>query len=42
MNDIFTKWLYSGDTKPCYFNFGIITFIIIRLEKNKNFDYLFC
>lgn len=42
MNDTFTNWLYSGDTNPCYLNRRMDTLIIIRLEKNKNFDYLFC
>lgn len=42
MNDIFIKWLSSGNTNPCYIEKDWYTLIIIRLEKSKNFDYLFC
>lgn len=42
MNDTFTNWLLSSDTSPYYFQIGITTLIITRLEKNKNFDCLFC
>lgn len=41
MNDIFTKWLSSGNTNSCYIEKSCYTFIMIRLEKSKNFDYLF-
>lgn len=41
MSDTFTKWLFSGDTHICYFQRGNGLVIIIRIEQNKNFDYLF-
>ena len=42
MNDIFTSWLASGDIEQCCFQEKGDTYIMIRVEKAPDFEYLFC
>lgn len=42
MNDTFTSWLASGDAGPCCFQDKGYAYILIRVEKNADFEYLFC
>lgn len=42
MNDTFTSWLASGDTGLCHFKESGYNYNIIRVEKDADFDYLFC
>lgn len=42
MNKVIEKWLASGDLKPCYFQNAGINYSLIRVEKNQDFEYLFC
>lgn len=42
MNEIFTSWLASGDTGQCCFQEKGDTYIMIRVEKSPEFEYLFC
>lgn len=42
MNDLFSNWLASGDAGPCCFQKKGYSYILIRVEKNANFEYLFC
>ena len=42
MNDLFTNWLASGDAGPCCFQDKGYNYILIRVEKNADFEYLFC
>lgn len=41
MNDIFTEWLSSGDVLPCCFQEKGFRYILIRVEKNADFEYLY-
>lgn len=41
MNEIFTQWLASGDSNACHLQVGRDWYIILRVEKNADFDYLF-
>ncbi len=41
MNEIFTQWLASGDGSACHLQVGRDWYIILRVEKNADFDYLF-
>lgn len=41
MNEIFTEWLASGDGSACHLQAGSDWYIILRVEKNADFDYLF-
>ena len=42
MNDLFSSWLASGDAGPCCFQEKGYYYILIRVEKNEDFEYLFC
>ena len=42
MNDTFINWLASGDTGLCSFQENGYTYFVMRVEKNTDFDYLFC
>lgn len=42
MNDLFSNWLASGDAGPCCFQEKGYSYILIRVEKNADFEYLFC
>lgn len=42
MNDLFSSWLVSGDAGPCCFQDKGYNYILIRVEKNADFEYLFC
>lgn len=42
MNDLFSSWLASGDAGPCCFQEGGHGYIVVRIEKNVDFEYLFC
>ena len=42
MNDLFSSWLSSGDAGPCCFQEGGHAYIVVRIEKNADFEYLFC
>ena len=42
MNDLFSNWLASGDAGPCCFQEKGYHYILIRVEKNADFEYLFC
>ncbi|MCB6415024.1 hypothetical protein LI221_08095 [Faecalimonas umbilicata] len=42
MNDIFADWLASGDMGQCHFQVKGDTYIMIRVEKSPDFEYLFC
>lgn len=42
MNDLFSSWLASGDAGPCCFQEGGHAYIVVRIEKNADFEYLFC
>lgn len=42
MNDTFKSWLASGDAGPCCFEEKRYNYTIIRVEKNADFEYLFC
>ncbi len=42
MNDIFTSWLASGDIEQCCFQEQGSIYIVIRVEKSSDFEYLFC
>lgn len=42
MNDLFSSWLSSGDAGPCCFQEKGYYYILIRVEKNEDFEYLFC
>ena len=42
MNDLFSNWLASGDAGPCCFRDGGHTYIMVRIEKSADFEYLFC
>lgn len=42
MNDIFASWLASGDMGQCRFQEKGNTYILIRVEKSPDFEYLFC
>lgn len=42
MNDTFTNWLASGDMGQCCFQEKGDTYIMIRVEKSPDFEYLFC
>ena len=41
MNDIFTSWLASGDMGQCSFQEKGYSYIVIRVEKSPDFEYLF-
>ena len=41
MNDIFTSWLASGDMGQCCFQEKGYSYIVIRVEKSPDFEYLF-
>jgi len=41
MNNKFANWLISNDNAPCFFEENGWTYILIRVEKDENFDYLF-
>ena len=41
MNDIFTSWLASGDMGQCCFQEKGSSYIVIRVEKSPDFEYLF-
>lgn len=42
MNDLLSSWLASGDAGPCCFQEKGYHHVIIRVEKNADFEYLFC
>lgn len=42
MNDVFTSWLSSEDRGWCGFQDKGYFYIVIRVEKTPDFDYLFC
>lgn len=42
MNDLFSSWLDSGDVFPCCFQEKGYCYTLIRVEKNADFEYLFC
>lgn len=42
MNDRFANWLASGDMEQCCFEDKGNTYIVIRVEKNPEIEYLFC
>ena len=42
MNDLFSNWLASGDAGPCCFQDSGHAYIVVRIEKNADFEYLFC
>lgn len=41
MNDTFTRWLASGDMGQCCFQEKGYGYIVIRVEKTPDFEYLF-
>lgn len=41
MNDTFSNWLSSGDVLPCCFQEKGFWYILIRVEKNADFEYLY-
>lgn len=41
MNDTFTRWLASGDMGQCCFQEKGYGYIVIRVEKSPDFEYLF-
>ena len=41
MNDTFTSWLASGDMGQCCFQEKGYGYIVIRVEKSPDFEYLF-
>lgn len=41
MNDIFASWLASGDMGQCCFQEKGYSYIVIRVEKSPDFEYLF-
>ena len=42
MNEVVEKWLSSGELKPCYFRSMGNNYALLRVEKNRDFEYLFC
>lgn len=42
MNNIFTNWLASENKSPLFLKENSYKYIILKLEKNKDFDYLYC
>lgn len=42
MNDRFSDWLSSNSTSPCCFQGKGCNYILIRVEKNADFEYLYC
>lgn len=41
MNETFVKWLASRSEKPCCFQENGNSYILLRAEKNQDFEYLF-
>ncbi len=41
MNDQFSNWLFSNDTAPCCLQGRGWNYLLIRVEKNADFEYLF-
>lgn len=42
MNDLFSDWLSSGSAGPCCIQGRRCNYILIRVEKNADFEYLYC
>lgn len=42
MNEVVEKWLSSGELKLCYFRSMGNNYALLRVEKNRDFECLFC
>lgn len=41
MHDWIAGWLTSGDSNPCRFDDSGLSYVLIRIKKTEDFDYLF-